>query len=58
LVFDRTGSYRVPLAAFGGAAIIAAMLVTRLGPYRFEAPFDAARRPARRRAERPSEGCE
>ena len=58
LVFDRTGSYRVPLAAFGSAAIIAAMLVTRLGPYRFEAPPDAARRPAWRRAERPSEGCE
>lgn len=58
LVFDRTGSYRVPLAAFGGAAIVAAMLATRLGPYRFEAPPEAARRPAWRRAERPSEGCE
>ena len=52
--FDRTGSYRLPLAAFGVAAIAAAVLVTRLPPYRFEAPRDDARRPA----ERPSEGFE
>jgi MFS family permease len=38
VAFDRTGSYRLPLAAFGVAAIAAAVLVTRLGPYRFEAP--------------------
>jgi MFS family permease len=36
--FDRTGSYRVPLAGFCAAAIAAAALVTRLGPYRFGAP--------------------
>lgn len=35
--FDRTGSYRVPLAGFCMAAIVAAALVTRLGPYRFGA---------------------
>jgi MFS family permease len=56
LAFDRTGSYRVPLAAFGAAAIVAAMLVSRLGPYRFEAPPDDARRPVW--AERPSERFE
>jgi MFS family permease len=44
--FDRTGSYRVPLAGFCVAAIAAAVLVTRLGPYRFGAPRhdDAAAR--------------
>ena len=36
--FDRTGSYRVPLAGFCAAAIVAAALVTRLGPYRFGVP--------------------
>jgi len=41
--FDRTGSYRVPLAAFFAATIAAAVLATRLGPYRFGAPAaDAA----------------
>jgi MFS family permease len=35
--FDRTGSYRVPLAGFCVAAIVAAVLVTHLGPYRFGA---------------------
>jgi MFS family permease len=41
--FDRTGSYRVPLAGFFAAAIAAAVLATRLGPYRFGAPVgDAA----------------
>jgi MFS family permease len=55
--FDRTGSYRAPLAAFGVAAIAAAVLVTRLGPYRFEAPDDAPR-PEWKPAERPSEGFE
>jgi MFS family permease len=33
--FDRTGSYRVPLAGFCVAAMVAAALATRLGPYRF-----------------------
>jgi MFS family permease len=46
LAFDRTGSYRVPLAGFGAAAVVAAVLVSRLGPYRFGPPVsDAA--PAR-----------
>jgi MFS family permease len=36
--FDRTGSYRGPLLAFLVATGIAAVLVTRLGPYRFSAP--------------------
>jgi len=46
LAFDRTGSYGVPLAAFGAAAIVAAALVTRLGPYRFGplTPDNATRR--------------
>jgi MFS family permease len=35
--FDRTGSYRVALMAFFVAALIAAVLMTRLGPYRFGA---------------------
>jgi len=38
IAFDRTGSYRVPLAAFGAAVIVAAALVMRLGPYRFGPP--------------------
>jgi MFS family permease len=33
--FDRTGSYRDPLIAFLAAAMFAAALITRLGPYRF-----------------------
>jgi MFS family permease len=33
--FDRTGSYRAPLAAFFFATMVAALLVGRLGPYRF-----------------------
>jgi MFS family permease len=56
--FDRTGSYRLPLAAFGVAATAAAVLVTRLPPYRFEAPPDDAGRPARTPAEKPNEGVE
>jgi MFS family permease len=35
LSFDRTGSYRVPLAGFFAATLVAAALVARLGPYRF-----------------------
>jgi MFS family permease len=33
--FDRTGSYRGPLVAFLIASVIAAVLMTCLGPYRF-----------------------
>jgi MFS family permease len=33
--FDLTGSYHVPLAAFFAATLLAAVLMTRLGPYRF-----------------------
>ena len=35
LSFDRTGSYRVPLAGFFVATLVAAALMSRLGPYRF-----------------------
>jgi len=35
--FDLTGSYHVPLAAFLAATPVAAVLVTRLGPYRYPA---------------------
>ena len=38
--FDRTGSYRLPLAGFCVAATAAAVLVSRLGPYRFGASPD------------------
>ena len=33
--FDRTGSYRAPIAGFSIATMLAAVLVGRLGPYRF-----------------------
>jgi len=33
--FDLTGSYRVPLIAFLAATVIAAVLMTHLGPYRY-----------------------
>jgi cyanate permease len=33
--FDRTGSYRGPLVAFFAANLLAAFLMTRLGPYRY-----------------------
>jgi MFS family permease len=33
--FDFTGSYRAPLVAFFVATLVAAVLMTRLGPYRF-----------------------
>ena len=35
LSFDRTGSYRLPLAGFFAATLVAGALVARLGPYRF-----------------------
>jgi MFS family permease len=38
LAFDRSGSYRVPLAGFFAATTAAAVLATRLGPYRFGTP--------------------
>jgi MFS family permease len=56
--FDRTGSYRAPLAVFGVAAIVAAMLLTRLGSYRFAAPLNEAPRPTWRTTERRNEGFE
>jgi MFS family permease len=40
LAFDRTGSYRPALAGFCLATALAAVLVGRLGPYRFEAKGD------------------
>ena len=39
--FDLTGSYRVPLMAFLAATLLAALLMTRLGPYRYH-PLDLA----------------
>lgn len=36
--FDRTGSYGEPLVGFFLAILLAAVLMTRLGPYRFRAP--------------------
>jgi MFS family permease len=36
--FDRTGSYRMPLAGFCVAALVAGVLATALGPYRFGVP--------------------
>jgi len=33
--FDRTGSYRAPIAGFSIVTMLAAVLVGRLGPYRF-----------------------
>ena len=35
--FDRTGSYRGALIAFLAATLVAAVLMTRLGPYRYRA---------------------
>jgi MFS family permease len=34
--FDKTGSYVVPLGGFFCAAVLAALLTTRLGPYRYQ----------------------
>jgi MFS family permease len=36
--FDHTGSYRDPLIAFLMATVLAAALISRLGPYRFAIP--------------------
>jgi MFS family permease len=35
--FDLTGSYRTPLAAFFTLTVIATVLMTRMGPYRYHA---------------------
>jgi MFS family permease len=35
--FDRTGSYRSALVTFLAATLVAAVLMTRLGPYRYRA---------------------
>jgi cyanate permease len=42
--FDRTGSYLFPLMTFSAAALVAAIFVSRLGPYRYAASDDTARR--------------
>jgi MFS family permease len=42
LAFDRTGSYRAPIAGFSIVTMLAAVLVARLGPYRFEVSQTAA----------------
>ncbi len=36
--FDRTGSYRGPLVGFFLAILLATVLMTRIGPYRFRPP--------------------
>ncbi len=53
--FDRTGSYRGPLIVFLGATLIACLLITRLGPYRYCAfkPQESDQRVLGLRAERP-----
>jgi cyanate permease len=33
--FDKTGSYTLPLAGFFTAALLAMLLMTTLGPYRY-----------------------
>ncbi len=43
--FDRTGSYHDPLIVFFVATAIAAVLMTRLGPYRFVAQQTAPNQP-------------
>ena len=54
--FDRTGSYRVPLAAFWRAPQSRSNARDSLGPYRFGAPPGDDAAAAWRPAERPSEG--
>lgn len=39
--FDQTGSYREPLVVFLAATLLASVLITRLGPYRYRAPEGA-----------------
>jgi MFS family permease len=36
--FDLTGSYRAPLSALFISTLVATVLMTRLGPYRYQAP--------------------
>ena len=45
--FDLTGSYRGVLMVFFGATLLAALLITRLGAYRFQAPAPKASEPTR-----------
>jgi cyanate permease len=40
--FDRTGTYRVPLAGFFLATAISVALFARLGPYRFPVASEEA----------------
>jgi len=49
--FDHTGSYRVPLAGFFVATVVAAALVCRLGRYRYDVPPQVERRLKPRGAE-------
>ncbi|HEY3839796.1 MAG TPA: MFS transporter [Bryobacteraceae bacterium] len=51
--FDRTGSYRAPLAGFFIATLVASALLSRLGPYR----FDAAETPRAPATVRSTVGC-
>jgi MFS family permease len=39
VVFDRTDSYRAVLACFSLATLLAAILILRLGPYRYRPPM-------------------
>jgi MFS family permease len=43
--FDKTGSYTVPLAGFFCAALLAMLLMTRLGPYRYRVRLPNASAP-------------
>jgi MFS family permease len=49
--FDKTGSYEVPLTGFSCAALAAALLMTRLGPYRYSIRFGTQSVPVQRAAE-------
>jgi cyanate permease len=50
--FDLTGSYNVPLAALLTSALVATVLMTRLGPYRYHArPLDGNKSGLRVQAE-------
>ncbi|MEI9964567.1 MAG: hypothetical protein WDM92_07575 [Caulobacteraceae bacterium] len=45
-VYDRTGSYNIPLFAIVGAALVSAIIYAMLGPYRYAANLGAAPAPA------------
>ena len=36
LVYDRVGSYELPLVGAAGLLVVSSMLISRLGPYRYE----------------------